>query len=193
MVAATQGTTCAPIVRVPEINEAHVKRVLAAGAEGICFPLIRTAADAARCVSTMRYPPRGKHGWGPFVAHARWGVQVFDYAGGPGTETVCIILLETLEAVNNVEEICSVDGIDSVIIAPFDFSTELGVSGQLDHPKTKEAITKIEAAVLRANIPLGVWRSLRRLPDLWWRADIGYLVVSTFCGSRCGRPIELLA
>ena len=155
MIAATQGTTCAPLVRIPEIDEAHVKRALDAGAEGICFPLIRTAADAARCVAAMRYPPAGKRGWGPFVAHSRWGTPLFDYLAGPGQQTVCMLLLETRDAVENIDAICAVEGIDCVILAPFDRSTELGVSGQLEHPKMLEATQRIEEAVLKANIPLG--------------------------------------
>ena len=70
-------------------------------------------------------------------------------------ETICMLLIETVEAVENIEEICAVEGIDCLILAPFDLSTELGVSGQLDHPKMNEAMKRVEAAVLKANIPLG--------------------------------------
>ena len=155
MIAATQGTGCAPLVRVPEIDEVHVKRALDAGAEGICFPLIRTVADAQRCVASMRYAPAGKRGWGPFVAHSRWGVPLFDYVSGPGRETVCMLLIETVDAVKNIDLICAVEGVDCMILAPFDLSTELGVSGQLDHPKMKEAVNRVETAALKAGIPLG--------------------------------------
>lgn len=155
MVAATQGTKCAPLVRVAEIDEVSVKRALDAGAEGICFPLVRTAADAARCVAALRYAPEGRRGWGPFVAHSRWGVPLFDYVAGPGRQTVCMLLLETVDALANIDAICAVEGIDCVIVAPFDLSTELGVSGQLSHPKMQDAVARIEAAVLKANIPLG--------------------------------------
>ncbi|HUC19765.1 MAG TPA: aldolase/citrate lyase family protein [Acetobacteraceae bacterium] len=155
MIAATQGTSCAPLVRIPEVNEAHVKRALDAGAEGICFPLIRTEADARRCVASLRYPPAGKRGWGPFVAHSRWGTPLSDYASGPGQETVCMILLETADAVENIDAICAVQGIDCVIVASFDLSTELGVSGQFDHPKMLAAVGRIEAAAAKSNIPLG--------------------------------------
>ena len=90
MIAATQGTACAPLVRVPEISESYVKRALDAGAEGICFPLIRSVEDARRCVASMRYAPFGTRGWGPFVAHSRWGVPLLDYVNGPARKTVCI-------------------------------------------------------------------------------------------------------
>ena len=155
MIAATQGTECAPVVRVPEIAEAHVKRALDAGAEGICFPLVRTREDAERCVAAMRYPPSGRRGWGPFVAHSRWGTQLFDYVSGPGQQSVCIILIETKDAVENIDAICAVKGIDCAVVAPFDLSTELGISGQLNHPKMVEAVSRIEFAVLKSGIPLG--------------------------------------
>lgn len=154
MIGATQGTACAPVVRVPEIGEAHVKRALDAGAEGICFPLIRTAEDAERCVAAIRYPPSGRRGWGPFVAHSRWDTQLFDYVSGPGQQTVCIILIETKDAVENIDAICAVKGIDCAVVAPFDLSTELGISGQLNHPKMVEAVSRVESAVLKSGIPL---------------------------------------
>jgi len=155
MIASTQGTACAPLVRIAEIHEVHVKRALDAGAEGVCFPLARTAKDVERCVSAMRYPPSGKRGWGPFVAHSRWGTQMFEYAAGPAAETVCMVLLETVDAVKNIDEICAVEGVDIFVIAPFDLSTELGISGQFEHPKMKETVGRLESAVLRAGIPLG--------------------------------------
>jgi 4-hydroxy-2-oxoheptanedioate aldolase len=90
MIASTKGTPCAPLVRVPEISEQYVKRALDAGAEGICFPLVRSASDAERCVRTLRYPPSGRCGWGPFVAHSRWDVPLFEYATGLARSTVCM-------------------------------------------------------------------------------------------------------
>lgn len=155
MIAATAGTECAPLVRIPEIGEAHVKRALDAGAEGICFPLVRSAADAERCVASMRYPPAGRRGWGPFVAHSRWGEPLFDYAQKRAGDTVCMLLIETAGALEEIEAICAVDGIDCMIVASFDLSTELGVMGQFDHPKFQAAVARIEAAAFAAGIPLG--------------------------------------
>ena len=155
MVAATAGTSCAPLVRVPSIDEVAVKRALDMGAEGICFPLIRSVGDAQRCVRSMQYPPAGRRGWGPFIAHSRWGVDLADYAGGPALDTVCMLLIETVGALENIEAICAVDGIDCMIVASFDLSTELGVAGQFEHPKFQEAVARIEAAAFKAGIPLG--------------------------------------
>ncbi|MDP9090692.1 MAG: aldolase/citrate lyase family protein [Pseudomonadota bacterium] len=155
MIAATAGTHCSPLVRVPKSDEAWVKPALDLGAEGICFPLVETPEDAAHCVSLTRFPPRGRRGWGPFIAHARWGTGLFDYLHRRGDETVCMLLIETLGAVANIEKICGVEGIDCMIIAPFDLSTALGVSGQFDAPEFVEAVTTLERVILLSGIPLG--------------------------------------
>ena len=89
------------------------------------------------------------------MAHSRWDTPLFGYAQGPANEVICVLLIETRDAVENIEEICAVEGADCLIVAPFDLSTELGVSGQLDHPAMREAVGRIEAAAPKANIPLG--------------------------------------
>jgi 4-hydroxy-2-oxoheptanedioate aldolase len=155
MIAATAGTRCAPIVRVPKRDEAWVKPALDLGAEGICFPLVRTADEAADCVALTRYPPRGRRGWGPFLAHARWGVGLFDYLPERDGETVCLLLIETRAAVENIEAICEVEGVDGMVVAQFDLATELGVPGRFDAPEFRDAVAHAERVILEHRIPLG--------------------------------------
>ena len=155
MIATTAGTPCAPLVRVPKRDEAWVKPALDLGAEGILFPLVGNAEEAAECVALTRYPPRGRRGWGPFVAHARWGVDLMGYLPQRGDKAVCMLLIETRAAVENIEEICKVEGIDCMVIGAFDLSTEFGVSGRLDSPEMREAVAHLERAILVAGIPLG--------------------------------------
>lgn len=155
MIAATQGTNCSPWVRVGRRDEALVKAALDAGAEGIMFPLVSSRDDAAECVALMRYPPAGRRGWGPFVAHSRWGGPLFEYKERWGTETICGLLIETRAAVEHIKEICEVEGVDYMLIAPFDLSTDLGVSGRLDSPELLDAIEHAERVILEAKIPLG--------------------------------------
>lgn len=155
MIAATAGTACAPLVRVPGIHEADVKAALDAGAEGIAYPLVRTAEDAERCVSLMTYPPEGTRGWGPLVAHSRHGTSLRDYARDVAPHLTCCVLIETAEAVENLDAILAVPGIDLVFLAQFDLSTALGVHGQFDHPAFVEAAGRIEEAVLAKGLPLG--------------------------------------
>ena len=155
MIAATAVTDCAPLVRVPGIDETVVKRVLDAGAEGICFPLVRSVADAERCVAAMRYPPQGRRAWGPFIAHSRWGESLQDYPQAASRDLVCMLLIETVAAVDEIDAICRVEGVDCLIVAQFDLSTELGVSGQFDHPRFRDAVRRIEEAAFANGVPLG--------------------------------------
>src|SRR5215475_4725935 len=162
MIASTAGTNCSPWVRVSRRDEAFVKTALDAGAEGIVFPLVTSAEGAADCVALTRYPPAGRRGWGPFVAHSRWGVPLFDYYAHRGGETVCVLLIETRAAIDHIQEICQVDGVDCLLIAPFDLSTDLGVSGRLDAPELLEAVQEAERAILKANLPLGGGRLTKK-------------------------------
>lgn len=155
MIAATAGTACAPLVRVPGIDEGEVKAALDAGAEGIVYPLVRTAQDAERCVSLLTYPPAGTRGWGPFLAHARHGVAIGDYLAEAGPRIACCLLIETAEAVENLDAILAVPGIDVVILAQYDLSTALGVHGRFDAPDFLQAAAAIERAVAAAGLPLG--------------------------------------
>lgn len=153
MIAAAAGAGAAALVRVPSVDEDAAKVALDAGADGVLFPMIRTAGDAARAVASVRYPPEGTRGWGPFVAHARHRVPLGEHLARD--ESVCVVLLETAEAVENADEILSVDGIDVAFVAPFDLSTALGVHGHFDAPELVAAIETLEAAARRHGVRLG--------------------------------------
>jgi 4-hydroxy-2-oxoheptanedioate aldolase len=155
MIAATAGTDCAAFVRVPAINEAEVKTALDSGAEGIVYPLVRTAVDAETCVAYMRYPPSGVRGWGPFVAHSRFQSSLSDYAPEVAPQLTCCLLIETVEAVENIDAILRVPGVDLVVIAPFDLSTALGRPGRFDAPEFTQAMATVERAAADHGKPLG--------------------------------------
>lgn len=154
MIAATAGTACAPLVRVPGIDAAEVKVALDAGAEGIFFPMVRSADDVARCVASVTYPPAGTRGWGPFVAHARHAVSPGAYSTAVGPHMTCCVQIETLEAVRDIDAIVEVPGVDLVMIAPFDLSSALGLEGRFEAPRFVEAVATVERAVADAGVPL---------------------------------------
>ena len=175
MIAASAGTACAPLVRVPGIDEGEVKLALDAGAEGVCFPMVRSVADVERCAALVRYPPAGTRGWGPFVAHSRHGTSPAEYSTAVGPQVTCWIQIETLEAVQSIEAIVRVPGVDVVIIAPFDLSIALGVEGQFGEPTFVAAVEAIERAAAGAGVPLcGVAFDGQRAAELTAR---GYRVL----------------
>jgi 2-keto-3-deoxy-L-rhamnonate aldolase RhmA len=186
MIAATAGTACAPLVRVPGIDAAEVKVALDAGAEGIFFPMVRSAADVERCVASVTYPPAGTRGWGPFVAHARHATTPAEYSDAVGPHITCCVQIETLEAVRDIEAIVRVPGVDLVMIAPFDLSSALGIEGQFDAPPFVAAVAGVERAVAAAGVALcgvaltaeraaalaaGGYRALLRGIDVFMLAD----------------------
>ncbi len=155
MIAAVAGTGCAPLVRVPEIDETVVKRVLDLGAEGICFPLVRSVEDAKRAVASMKYPPGGSRTFGPFLAANHFGETLLSYGKAVEDRLVCMLLIETADAVEVIEDIVKVEGIDVIIPAQFDLSNDLGIQGQFDHPDFLAAVERVERAVDAAGIPRG--------------------------------------
>ncbi len=181
MIAATKGTACAPLVRVAENDAAQVKRMLDIGAAGIVFPLIRSAADAERAVASLRYPPRGNRGFGPFIAQSRWDASLPTYRDRMEENLVCCLLVETRDAVENIDAICAVPGIDLLVPAVFDLSTDLGVMGQLDHPELLAAMARVEAAARSASLPLGnaalTQEQTTRLKERGYRVFAGFDVL----------------
>lgn len=155
MIAATAGTDCAPLVRIAEIDAAQCKRALDLGAEGIVFPLARTAADAERAVACMHYPPKGVRGFGPFLAQSRWGTDLAEYRSKMEDQLICCRLIETTDAIANIEDICKVEGIDLIVPATFDLSTDMGIPGQFEHPDFQAALARIEEAAKSSGLPLG--------------------------------------
>jgi 4-hydroxy-2-oxoheptanedioate aldolase len=153
MIAATAGTPCAALVRVPAIDGAEVKAALDAGAEGIVYPLIQSAEDMKRCVAYLTYPPNGSRGWGPFVAHSRFATSLRDYPGVVGPHVTCCVLIETAEAIENIDAILEVPGLDFLVVASFDLSSALGVEGQFDSPAFVGAVATVERAV-QGKVPL---------------------------------------
>lgn len=155
MIAATQGTGAAPVVRVAWNEPWLVKPALDAGAMGIIFPMIRSAAEAEAAVRAVRYPPRGERGFGPFYAPMRFGVAPHEYADLADREVLCIALIEHRDAIDDIEAIAAVEGLDACLIAPFDLSMSYGYRDGADHDEVRQAIARAEAVLLPAAPAVG--------------------------------------
>jgi len=154
MVLATRGTPCVPIVRVP-VNELWTaKRVLDAGALGVVFPYVSTPQLAKQAVDACKYPPLGKRGYGVGLANARWPTPE-PYADFADKNALVVALIEQVEAVNRIEEIASVPGIDVLFIGPSDLSYSFGLRGKQDDPRMSESFAKVLAAGKRHKVPVG--------------------------------------
>lgn len=175
MIAATKGTACAPLVRVPSDNLAAARPVLDAGAYGLILPMMLGPAQAREALGYLRYPPVGKRGVGALYAPQRWGLSMADYLRQANDELAAFVLIEHIEAVRNAEAIVTVPGIDAAVIAPYDLSASLGRPGDLQHPEVAAAIERAEQAILASPVALGGLATSAE--DARAKLDRGYRVV----------------
>lgn len=148
------GDRLACLVRVPGSEEAPIKKALDLGAEGIIVPQVNTAEQAARVVQYARYAPVGSRGVGLARAHG-YGLRFQDYLEKANERVTVIVQAEHVQAVENMESIVQVEGIDAVLLGPYDLSASLGRMGRIDDPAVIEAIDQVTRTCQAAGIPLG--------------------------------------
>ena len=143
------------IVRVPAAGTAFVKPVLDAGADGIIVPMVRSAEEVRQVVADCRYPPAGTRGFGPRVPSNYGRVPTPEFVATANREVFVAVMIETAEALEAIDAIASVPGLDSVVVGPWDLSGSLGMLGEVEHPRVVAAIGRIIAAARAASIFVG--------------------------------------
>jgi 4-hydroxy-2-oxoheptanedioate aldolase len=153
---ALEATGAAPVVRVESTARQRAQRVLDLGASGIMFPRINTAEEARQAVAAMRYPPEGVRGVAFSNRACAFGSNFRPYMEASLGSLLCIVQIETPEAVANVEAIAAMDGVDVLFIGPSDLSHSLGILGQFDHPRYRDAVDRTAAAAARSGKATGI-------------------------------------
>jgi 2-keto-3-deoxy-L-rhamnonate aldolase RhmA len=153
IILATRGTGIVPLIRVP-VNELWTaKRALDVGALGVIFPFTSTPELARQAVAACKYPPKGKRGAGPGLATLRWPAPE-GYTNFADENVMVIIIIEQKEAVERIDEIMDVPGIDVVFIGPNDLSHSYGDRGRMT-PQVQAAMAKVVEAGRKRGIPVG--------------------------------------
>lgn len=155
MIAATRGSPAVPLVRMPWSEPWLAKPLLDAGAFGINFPMVSTAALARETVRAVRYPPVGARGYAPAYAPTRWGLSTEEYLRIADREVLNLITIEEPAAIEALDEILAVPGIDLVVIASFDLSMAMGRPGKFDDPELRRLVAGAEAKIRAAGLPMG--------------------------------------
>jgi len=148
------GNRCPGVIRVPNSEDIWIKKALDIGASGIIVPQVNSAAQARAVVSSCKYPPAGSRGVGIGRAHG-YGARFNEYVADANNQVAVIVQAEHSDAVNHIEEIVTVPGIDAVLIGPYDLSASLGKIGQLDDPELIAAIEKVRICCSNAGMQLG--------------------------------------
>lgn len=155
-IMAVRGTEAAAFVRVPWNAPALVKPILDIGPDGIIFPFIRNADEAKTAVDLCRYPPLGTRGFGPIRASKYGMVNRTEYLKSADTRIWKIMQIEHVDAVNNLEKILDVDGVDSIVIGLNDLSASIGLLHQPNHKEVKKLVDIICQKSIKAGRPFGV-------------------------------------
>jgi 2-dehydro-3-deoxyglucarate aldolase len=194
LVATIQAQGLVPLVRVTENDPKLIQRVMDTGAMGVIVPMVNSKTDAELAVAAVRYPPAGRRGVG--LARAQgYGLAFESYAAQINHESVVIAQIEHIDGVTNVEEILAVEGIDGVLVGPYDLSSSLGHPGRFDHPAVLEAVQRVEAVCRAKQRPLGfhVIQPQRRLLEEKIRKGYTFLAFSLdtlFLGTACADALR---
>lgn len=146
---------CAPLVRLAGNSYAETKRYLDAGAVGVIAPFINSAEQARELVRAVKYPPMGERGVG-FCRANNYGMKLNESVATANEQTFVCVQIEHVDAVACIDEILQVDGVDAVMIGPYDLSASLGITGQFDHPEMISATKKILTACQNHGVLPGI-------------------------------------
>jgi len=166
-----------PLVRLTSNNEEQIKRVMDAGADGVIVPMIKTVDDVMRVVDAIKYPPQGKRGVG--LARAQgYGARFDEYLDWQKDNSVIIIQIEHIDAVNNLEALLAIDEVDGFIIGPYDLSASMGIPGQFDHADFIVVMKKINEIASRTEVPSGIHIIEPDVEQIIRRIEDGYRFIA---------------
>ncbi len=176
-----------PLVRVPDVSYPFIARVLDAGAMGVMVPRVKTRAQVEQIVAAVKYPPMGERG----MMNARTNTDyremtIGEYGARANSETMVIVQIETREAVEDIDALLAVPGVDAALMGPADLSVALGAM-DIAHPKVTESIQRVVDAAKRRGLPSGThvgdlamlksWRD-RGMRLLMYSYDFGLIIDS---------------
>jgi 2-keto-3-deoxy-L-rhamnonate aldolase RhmA len=154
-VRVTRNTPTTPLVRIAEIQQGLIKRVLDMGAEGILVPQVYSAAEVAQAVRFAKYPPWGMRGVGGERATA-WGLDLRDATRVANDQVMVIPFMETVAAGEVIDTILDVKGVDAIYFGPADYSSSAGHLGEWEGPGVAECLVQIKDRIRARGVPCGI-------------------------------------
>ena len=185
-----EGTASA-VIRMPSDEPTMIKRILDTGAQSLMIPNVEDPDQARRVVASTRYAPRGMRGFSQAPRAARFG-RVADYHTKCEAEICVIVQLESTQALDNLEAIAAVEGVDGIFIGPGDLSTSFGYLGQQNHPEVARQIEEVIRRICRTGKPAGILTSNEELAHRYVVAGTTYTAVGSDIGVLA-RASEALA
>lgn len=186
MLIATRAAGVPFLYRVAANEPVRIMHALDSGASGVVIPQVRSVADVERAVAWCRYPPEGLRGIAPRRA-ADYGRATAAYLAAANDLVTCCVQVETREALEQLDAILAVPGVDTVLVGPNDLAAAIGHRGDLGHPDVEAAIALVVDRARAHGVPAGIWTasaaqaSRRRAQGYRWAtvgADYTFLVAA---------------
>ncbi len=173
----SNATGISPLIRIPEVNYNYVARALDLGAAGIMAPMVNTQDEALKIVQSSKYPPNGIRGAGFGFAHDNYkNESPLSYIDKANANLINIIQIETKQALENVEEIAAIDGVDCLWVGHFDLTNFLGIPGQFDSDIYFNSIKRVVAAAKINKKSLGIM--VNNQDELKMYSDLGFNMIA---------------
>jgi 2-keto-3-deoxy-L-rhamnonate aldolase RhmA len=172
--AVDQRIDC--VLRVALNDEIWLKKTLDSGASGVIIPQVNSAEDARRAVRFCKYPPQGSRSVG-FSRAQGYGFRLAEYLAEANRQTAVIVQIEHIQAVNNVEAILAVEGVDAVLVGPYDLSASMDHMGQVEHPEVQAAIQRVRQACQAQDMPLGIFAATAERARVYIQEDYTLVAV----------------
>jgi 2-dehydro-3-deoxyglucarate aldolase len=173
LISTIQSKGVLAFVRVGENNSRIIKRVLDSGADGIIVPMVKNKDEALSAISSVNYPPIGTRGVGLSRAQD-YGLGFEKYKNNKAKNIKLIIQIEHIDAINNLKEIISLDGIDGTFIGPYDLSASMGKPGEFDDKDVVEALKKYRKIALECDKKMGIHVINPNYNDVLIKKNEGY-------------------
>jgi 4-hydroxy-2-oxoheptanedioate aldolase len=190
---AAQQIGITPLVRVPANTAEYICRVLDGGAMGVITPHVRSAAEARAMVEMVKFPPLGsRSAGGPLSQYRYRSFPMNETYAAMNAATSLVVMLETTAALDRVEEIIAVDGVDMLLVGSNDLCAEMGITGQYDHPRLRDAFARAISAARSVGKHVGIGGLASREDLMAQFVGMGARYVSTgtdlgFLLEACGR------
>ncbi len=179
LIRAATAAGVAPLVRVRDNAPGPILEALDQGAVGLHVPRIASPEDALRAARAARFPPEGERGFNPFVRAGRYGaLPVDELRREADGDTLLVLHIEGPRALERLDEILAVPGVDVAFLGPYDMSQTLGVPGEVTHAKVREAMSAIIAAAERQGLAVGCFANTPEQAELWLGQGVRYLAYS---------------
>jgi len=188
IIISIENQNVVPLVRVGENNYNLIKRVMDIGAQGVIVPNINNALDAKAAIDAVKYPPKGKRGMGLYRAQS-FGRSLKKYIKWNDQESIVVIQIESQEALDNIDEIFKLNELDAFFVGPYDLTASMGIPGEFDNIKYKNALKKILNSAKKNNITAGIhsvstdYKQVKKYANQGFKM-LGYSLDTIFLGDN---------